>query len=142
MSLENLFNQDSIARGIGIDLVSISGLRTQAERGSGSFLFSAFTDNERKEAERATDSWSYFAGRFAVKEAVFKAVAHLLPEKSFDFRIVETLYREDGSPEISVTPRLRAILDKGKVSSLEVSISNEGDYAVAFVVANSGKVTE
>lgn len=121
--------------GIGIDLVSVTELRKLDQRTTGAFSRHTFTDRELAEAEVSQDPWVYLAGRFAVKEAVFKAVAHLLSEKSFDFRLVETLRQPDGSPRIICSPALQAILDSANVSSLLVSISNEADFAVSMVQA-------
>lgn len=135
MSLENWVEQLAPPIGIGIDLVSVPELRKLDQRTKGAFSRRTFTDWELAEAELSQDSWVYLAGRFAVKEAVFKAVAHLLPEKAFDFRLVETLRQPDGSPQIVCSPALRAVLDSANVSGLLVSISNEEDFAVAIVQA-------
>ena len=135
MSLENWVEQLAPPIGIGIDLVSVPELRKLDQRTKGAFSQRTFTDWELAEAELSQDFWVYLAGRFAVKEAVFKAVAHLLPEKSFDFRMVETLRQPDGAPQIVCSPALRAILDSANVSGLLVSISNEADFAVAIVQA-------
>lgn len=124
---------EAIPAGIGVDLVSVSNLRDMEERTHGAFCAGTFTPGELREAGRSQDKWVYLAGRFAVKEAAFKALAHLLPEKHFDYRIVETRRREDGSPEIVCDGPLRTIMDKANVSDLLVSISNEGDFAVAIV---------
>jgi len=121
--------------GIGIDLVSVRQLQEMERRTKGAFSARTFTPRELEEADRAQDRWVYLAGRFAAKEAVFKAVAHLLKEKCFDFRLVQTLSGEDGSPSVVCDGALRSILDRGNVSSLLISISNEEDYAVAIVQA-------
>ena len=135
MSLENWVEQLAPPIGIGIDLVSVPELRKLDQRTKGAFSQRTFTDWELAEAELSQDFWVYLAGRFAVKEAVFKAVAHLLPEKSLDFRMVETLRQPDGAPQIVCSPALRAVLDSANVSGLLVSISNEADFAVAIVQA-------
>ena len=135
MSLENWMEHLAPPVGIDIDLVSVPELRKLDQRTRGAFSRRTFTDWELAEAELSQDSWVYLAGRFAVKEAVFKAVAHLLPEKSFDFRLVETLRQPDGAPQIVCSPALRAVLDSANVGSLLVSISNEADFAVAMVQA-------
>lgn len=77
----------------------------------------------------------YLAARFAAKEAVFKAVAPLLQNQQFDLRIVETLNREDGSPYVNVTGKLETILEQANVQKLHISITTEGEYAAAFVIA-------
>ena len=72
--------------GIGIDLVSISQFAELDKQSKGALTERTFSAMEKAEAEKASDKYSFFAGRFAIKEAVFKAVAHLTPEKNFRFQ--------------------------------------------------------
>lgn len=123
--------------GVGVDLVSITEIAELDRRSQGAFVKRTFTDHEKAEADQSADRYSFLAGRFAVKEAVFKAVAHLTPEKSFDFRIVETRRNPDGSPEIFISDALSGILKSAAVTKLLVSISNQGDLAFAEVIAVS-----
>lgn len=123
--------------GIGVDLVSISKIAELDERTHGAFVKRTFSDVEKAEAEQSPDRYSFLAGRFAVKEAVFKAVAHLTPEKTFDFRIVETKRNADGSPEVAVNDALAAVLRSAGVTKLLVSITDHGGLALAQVAAVS-----
>ena len=77
---------------------------------------------------------AFYAARFAVKEAVFKAVAPLT-EKGFDLRIVESVHHPDGSPAVRVTEKLAPYLKEADIGTLHLSITTEGDYAAAMVVA-------
>lgn len=122
-------------RGIGIDTVTISEMARMMENMSDGALGRMFTDRELTAAHLSFDSAEYLATRFAAKEAVFKAVAHLLEEKHFDLRMVETLNRDDGSPYINIDGLMRGILDRAGVSHLHISITTEGDLATAFVIA-------
>ena len=125
-----------MVKGVGIDLVEIRRIRELMEKNTGgAFVRRTFTDAERKEASQRHDPAVYYAARFAAKEAVFKAVGPLTASKSFDLRIVETLNREDGSPCVSMTEKLMPILADAGVAVLHISITDEGDYAAAFVVA-------
>lgn len=123
--------------GIGIDLVSISQFAELDKKSKGALMERTFSAMEKAEVETAPEKYSFLAGRFAVKEAVFKAVAHLTPEKSFDFRIVETKKNPDGSPEIVITEELSGILHSAGITKLLVSITNQGDFALAQVTAVS-----
>ena len=123
--------------GIGVDLVSVSEIAELDGRTHGAFTERTFSDREKAEAEQSPDRYSFLAGRFAVKEAVFKAVAHLTPEKTFDFRIVETKRNADGSPEVAVNDALAVVLRSAGVTKLLVSITGHGGLALAQVVAVS-----
>lgn len=118
--------------GVGIDLVTVSELRRIDEATGGVMVQRTFTEAERSAAAAAPDRYVYLAGRFAVKEAVFKALAHLTPAQTFDFRSVETLSRPDGSPVVTLTGQLSELLDSAGADRVLVSVTNEGDYAMAI----------
>ena len=121
--------------GIGVDAVTISEIE-RLDREADGFTERTFSPREQAESEqRGAARASYLAGRFAAKEAVFKALAHLTPEKTFDLRIVETLAAPDGSPQIQMTPALSHICEKASVDHILVSLTNEGDLAIAFAAA-------
>ena len=126
-------------RGIGVDMVSIPEIRRylEDEKLAGSFVRRTFTKEEVASAEGIPDQAAYYAARFAVKEAVFKALGPLTQKKSFDLRIVESLHREDGSPCVTTTGPLEKILQETEVTTLHLSVTTEEAYALAFVVAES-----
>lgn len=120
--------------GIGVDAVTISEI-ARLDREVDAFTERTFTERERAEADRrGAGRASYLAGRFASKEAVFKALAHLTPQGTFDLRIIETLAAPDGSPRVQMTPVLSRICEEAGVKGILLSITNEGDLAIAFAV--------
>ncbi len=123
------------ALGVGIDLVYVPEIRRRTEREDSAFLLRTFSEREREIAFREPDPAAFLAGRFAAKEAVFKAAAHLLPEKGFDFRLVETVREADGSPRVCLPEGLWARLAAVGVEDVLISISGEGDFAVAVAEA-------
>ncbi|MGI5887823.1 MAG: holo-ACP synthase [Oscillospiraceae bacterium] len=123
--------------GIGVDAVSIDNMKRIIES-SGSLDKSAFVSHTftRREIEEAGgNAAEYLAARFAVKEAVFKALAHLLPEKTFDLRLIESSHHEDGSPYVVINEFTSGLMEKANVRSLELSVTTEDNMAIAFVVA-------
>ncbi len=130
-----------MVKGIGIDMASISeidrlagGIAGKTASEQDAFVRRTFTPAELAAALERHNPAEYLAGRFAAKEAVFKAVAPLT-EEGFEMRRVETLTRPDGSPYVNVGPELQTALDEAGVSELLVSITNEDDYAIAMVLA-------
>ncbi len=123
-------------RGIGIDSCMISRIQKIIDREGldGPFIRRVFSEAERGEAAGKHHRADFYAARFAVKEAVFKAVAPGAGE-CFDLRLIESLHRPDGSPYISVTDALRPLLSRAGIQTLHLSVTTEGDFAVAFVVA-------
>lgn len=132
MMLDDWVNAQTTPRGIGIDCVCVSQLRALDERLGGTFVQRTFTDGERALAESAADRWQFLAGRFAVKEAVFKALSCQGPTP-FDFRKVETLRREDGCPVITAASVPEAAGKGLGAARFLVSITGEGDYVIALV---------
>ena len=129
--------QTGVPLGIGVDAVTISEI-DRLDREADGFTERTFTERERAEAAARGDGRaraSYLAGRFAAKEAVFKALAHLTPEGTFDLRVVETLAAPDGSPQVQMTPDLQRLCANAGVERILLSITNEGDLAIAFALA-------
>ena len=133
--LSEFVNAESFPVGIGVDCVCISELRALDERTVGAFVSRTFTPEEIRLSEEAADKWCFLAGRFAVKEAVFKALAPLTKEKFFDYRRVETRKQSDGSPVISPDSVPAEAMVQAGADRLLVSITGEGDFALAFVQA-------
>ena len=123
--------------GIGVDTAGYGDFERylSAGRADDPFLRRTFTERERAAAAERPRPAEYYAGRFAAKEAVFKALAHLTPEKAFDFRVVETLTDVDGRPYVNVNEKLGPILKAAGVDRLHISVTTEGEYATAFVIA-------
>lgn len=101
-----------MSQSLGIDLVHIPKFAEKIK--DQGLLKRLFTDEELREAEGSAET---LAGMFAAKEAYFKAVRHT-PE----WHAVSIVHRDDGSPE------LRAH------DSASLSISHDGDYAIAIVI--------
>ena len=126
-----------MAKGIGIDAVSISEMAEHVQDYGelSAFCMRTFSELERAQASVAPCPESRLAGCFAVKEAAYKALAHLTPSSSFDMRTVETVHDQNGCPHIEVSEALTPVLRAAGVSELLVSITNEGDMAIAVVLA-------
>ncbi|MCR8907298.1 MULTISPECIES: holo-ACP synthase [Atopobiaceae] len=123
-----------MVRGIGIDSVDIEEMARLVADERGAFARRTFTEAERAQAFSRHDAAACLAGKFAVKEAVFKALARHTAE-GFDFRRVETLEDESGCPHVTLDGPLAPVLAEAGVSELLVSITNERGVATAVVLA-------
>lgn len=123
-----------MVKGIGIDSVDIEEMRRLCADTDGAFVRRTFTEAERAQVADRHDAAQVLAGKFAVKEAAFKALAQLTAE-GFDLRIVETLEDENGAPHITATGALAPVLEEAGVTEFLVSITNERDLATAIVLA-------
>lgn len=99
---------------IGIDLVRIS----RFEQMSDHFAERMLTSEEKEEYLLLPEDKKnvYLAGRWAAKEAIFKATG------TSDYLKFSVLHDESGRPYV-----------KGR-SDMDISISHDGDYATAAVI--------
>lgn len=125
--------------GIGIDTTDIREMKRLVQEVGAPFVEKTFSKYEIAASQNAPDRWEYLASRFAVKEAVFKALAHAARNRTFDFRIVETCNQEDGAPYIYLSSELRQLMCEAGVTKFHISITHENEYASAFVIAESTK---
>lgn len=110
--------------GIGIDIIEIA--RVAAAIQSERFVARVFTEAERTECRARGCPEQRFAGRFAAKEAVAKALG-----RSVSWQEVEIRSGPHGEPQAVLTGRAAALLN-GR--SVRVSISHCHSHAVAQAV--------
>jgi holo-[acyl-carrier protein] synthase len=109
--------------GTGIDIIEIDRIQKAVERWGPGFLDHVFTPEEIRNGGRFKFPYQYYAGRFAVKEAIFKAVGN--PDLSWhDVTIIND---KNGKPVCQ--------FNKIKFAHhLLISISHSRDYAVASAI--------
>ncbi len=129
-----------MVKGVGIDLVDLEEFRGICEGFSPdvaepcSFVARTFTSAELAQARERRDACEYLAGRFACKEAVFKAVAPLTCD-GFDLRRVETLDAPTGQPQVSMEGPLAEVYAGAGVEAILVSVTNESGFVEAIALA-------
>ncbi len=116
----------------GTDIIEIKRIRESIEKFKESFTNTIFTPNEIQYCESKKNAkYNHYAGRFAAKEAIFKAVSPILKNKfDISWHDAEVINDENGNPKINF---LNIKLDK--LISIDISISHCKEYAVATVVA-------
>lgn len=122
-------------KGVGVDLVDVEELARLLETMGDRVFSHIFTDAELADAATGPRRAERLAIRFAAKEAVFKAISRLLPERPFDLRIVESSHGPDGSLRVDVTPALRDVMERAGVTGIVLSASSEGRYVTVFALA-------
>ncbi|MBA2133067.1 holo-ACP synthase [Capillibacterium thermochitinicola] len=116
-------------KGIGTDIVEISRIANLMARRGETFLRRVFTPEELANCGRAAHR---LAGRFAAKEAFFKALGTGF--RGFKWHEVEVHNDELGAPYFSFSPRLRDYLLAQGVGKTHLSIAHSREYAVAQVI--------
>jgi len=123
---------------IGVDIVHVPGFREQLER-PGSRFEDVFTVLELRVAGQRPDRALHLAGRWAAKEAFIKAWSQaiygrppVISPDLVDFREIEI--QPDRWGRVGVEKRgevARAVADSLGDITTSLSISHDGDYAIA-----------
>lgn len=118
--------------GIGTDLVEIARVKKACEKQA--FLSRIYTEEERRQAE-GTGGFriSRLAGDFAVKEAVAKALGTGF--RKFMPVDIEVLRDALGKPYVVLYREAGKLSREMGIERIHVSITNEKEYALAYVVA-------
>jgi len=119
-------------RGVGTDILNIQRIRDILDSDSGSFVRKVFTAREREQADASPDRVSYLATRFSGKEAVFKCFG--IPG-NVRLSEIEVLDGEFGQPRVTLSGGLGEIAAQKGVRDVQISLSYDTDYAIAFAVA-------
>lgn len=124
----------------GIDVIEVERIKKAIEELGDTFLNKIYTEKEIQYCNRSEKvKYQHFAARFAVKEAVFKALSNYLDNSYNDiWKYVEVINQESGKPYINVN-KLNEKLGKTGVryilTDIDISISHIKELAVANVVA-------
>jgi holo-[acyl-carrier protein] synthase len=119
--------------GMGIDLVEIKRMGTALRRWGGPFRKRLFTDREWRECAQRQRQEECLAGKFAAKEALFKALSTGVSQ-GIGWRQVEVVHSPGGAPMIEVTGKARDLLLSLGMQRIWVSLSHDGGFSIAVVV--------
>ena len=114
---------------IGTDIVSIPRLNKTINSSQGEkFKNRIFTDNEINYCSNKVDSIIHFAGRFAAKEAVIKALLSSENTNSVKMKSIEIISGSNRKPEVNL------LFNNERQLQCKVSISHTNEYAIAFAL--------
>lgn len=114
----------------GTDIIEVERIKSCIEDKKDKFLNRVFTDNEICYCEsKKAQKYQRYAGRFAAKEAAFKAISKSLDDKySVCWKDFEIVNDEQGRPIINLLN-----ISNDKIESIDVSISHCKLYATSTV---------
>ncbi len=115
----------------GVDIIEISRVQKSIDNLGVSFLNKIFTEKEIEYCEKKGKSrYEHYAARFAVKEAVFKAISKTLEDKySISWKDIETTNDEQGRPRVEILN-----INNNIIEDIDISISHCKEYAIANAV--------
>ena len=129
-------------RGVGVDLVHVPTFAEQLDV-PGSRFAGMFTPGERSDIAERGGAARHWAVRWAAKEAVVKAWSASLfgqPAVMGDevFALIETVTDAWGRPRV----RLHGEVARHLAGySVEISLSHDGDHAIAYVVLSQSELS-
>ena len=118
--------------GIGVDLVQIDRI-DKAGKSHPGFIERVFTESEREYCARQKYPAQHYAGRFAAKEALLKAIGTGW-SAGVKWTDMEVLHGEGGGPIINISGKVKDFMDLRGVTQILLSYSHDAGYAVAQVV--------
>lgn len=122
--------------GIGTDIVSLRRMDELHARFGSRLAARILAPEEREAYDRAADKDGFLAKRFAAKEAFAKAAGTGM-RAPVHFGAIRVTHDDLGRPGLAWGPELSAWLAQKGIVAAHLSLSDEQDYAVAFVVLES-----
>ena len=120
--------------GIGTDIIECARIAQMIEKHGELFLERVYTQQEIAYCARRKAANQHYAGRWAAKEAVLKALgtgwAH-----GIQWVDVEVVNQQGGKPNVVLTGKAREISQQLGIDSLLISISHCKNYATAYATA-------
>jgi holo-[acyl-carrier protein] synthase len=117
--------------GIGIDIVSVSRIAEKIQHNG--FKEKIFSLSEREYCERNNNNAQHYAVRFAAKEAFLKATGRGLMA-GYNLKDIAIAIDELGKPSIMLANSFQELENLNSWSAIHLSLSHEGDSAIAMVI--------
>ncbi len=122
--------------GIGTDLARIQRFAALLSRRGDAISRRLLTPNERLAQQKAANPAAFLAKRFAAKEALLKALGTGL-SSGLSWQQLEVSNDAQGKPLMKLSGAAADLAKAKGVTQIHLTISDERDYALAFVVLES-----
>lgn len=119
----------------GVDIVKVSRIEKLMDRNKDAFLNRVFREEEIGYIISKNYSPQTVAGLFAAKEAISKLLGTGIGKLSF--KHMEITHDERGKPHVLLHGLGDEMLKALRIRNIEVSISHERDYAVAYAIGET-----
>ena len=126
--------------GIGTDLVDIERVKKILLKNRDGFIKRVLSEHEQALFNNKSDSAAYCAKRFAAKEAFAKALGTGIG-RVVSFQDLTVRNNENGKPHFIPSEKLRQFLVEKNIKQAHLSISDESQNAIAFVVLETFDVS-
>lgn len=119
--------------GIGVDIASIERMKLAINRSGEKFLNLVYSKKEQDYCEQAEKKYERYSACWAAKEAAVKALGTGF-RYSISFKDIELISGDGSRPTLHLSGKFLEIMKEKKVNHSQVSISHEGESAVAVVM--------
>lgn len=123
-----------MVKGMGVDVVEIERIANIINKYGELFLSKVFTEKEISWCSAKAFPATHFAGRWASKEAFYKALPSSCQPHS-SWKSIEIIPDKDGKPQIKVcSEELEKIMLDETISRIHLSISHERSLCTSIVL--------
>ncbi len=122
--------------GIGTDIIRTSRVRRILNKFPDTFPQRVLHQSELLVFQKHHSPATYTAKRFAAKEAAAKALGTGIA-KGVSFHDISVMNNESGQPILEFSGTTLEVAESLGVKHTHISLSDEGEYAVAYVVLES-----
>ena len=122
--------------GIGTDIVNVQRMKKSLSKNGSNFKNKIFSKNEIIYCEKRKNSHTFFAKRFAAKEAFTKALGTGFGN-GISLKNIEVINNKFGKPSIKLHGNLPTLLKrkvKNKKYNIHLSLSDDDPWAQATVI--------
>jgi len=119
--------------GIGTDIVRVARLESGWNRFGARYAERILSAEECREFERTARPFHFLAKRFAAKEATAKALGTGF-RGAFGLHDIVVRHDDFGCPQLVLSGGAQALAALRGVCAMHVTLSDEEEYALAFVV--------
>jgi holo-[acyl-carrier protein] synthase len=120
--------------GIGTDITECLRIARMIERHGEQFTGRVYTDEEIRYCQNRRQATQHFAGRWAAKEAVLKALG-IGSRRGVVWRDIEVHKGPGGRPALAIRGSVKELVQKLGIAEFFVSISHCRTHATAYVIA-------
>ena len=120
--------------GIGTDIIECLRIAQMIERHGELFLMRVFTPHEIEYCSARKAATQHYAGRFAAKEAVLKALGTGWT-RGISWQDIEVRNEFGGRPRVALGGGAREVCEQLSIAQMLISISHCRTHATAYALA-------
>jgi len=120
--------------GVGTDIVECLRIAQMIERHGELFIARVYTEYETEYCSQRKAATQHYAGRWAAKEAVLKAMGTGWA-RGIRWRDIEVRNDASGRPRIQIAGGARDVCERLGIAEMLISISHCRTHATAFAIA-------